>query len=80
MKLRPISFFIIIEPSFTLSMEQDSIKVEYDGKVSQKGYRTFEDAEEYVKQQGYIYKESDWKYTDSFYNEALIKEIQVELE
>ena len=61
MKLRPISFFII----------------EYDGKVSQEGYRTFEEAEAHLKQQGYFHKELGWKYTDDCNNEALIKEIQI---
>lgn len=64
MKLNPLSFYII----------------EYDGKVSQEGYKTFEEAEDHLKQQGYFHKELGWKYTDSCNNEALIKEIQVRLE
>lgn len=61
MKLNPISFFII----------------EYDGKVSQEGYRTFEEVEAHLKQQGYFHKELGWKYRDDCNNEALIKEIQI---
>ena len=61
MKLRPFSFFII----------------EYDGQVSQEGYRTFEEAEAHLKQQGYFHKELGWKYADDCNNIALIKEIQI---